>query len=83
MKSCHEVLLLSLLSVQPEPLGAADGGAKDNAIARLQGEHSLMEECPGQDFQVPRLFTHLTHALGPASDVLLDEYLSSWEELIK
>ncbi|XP_063042917.1 ceramide-1-phosphate transfer protein [Engraulis encrasicolus] len=47
------------------------------------GGDVLVGECPGQDFQVSRLFLHLTSALGPGSDVLLDEYLSSWEELIK
>ncbi|XP_012673076.2 ceramide-1-phosphate transfer protein isoform X2 [Clupea harengus] len=49
----------------------------------VYGDDIIMEECPGQDFQVSRLYLHLTSALGPASDVLLDEYLSSWEELIK
>ncbi|XP_041925398.1 ceramide-1-phosphate transfer protein [Alosa sapidissima] len=61
---------------KPEPHAIAES----NHIAE---NDILMEECPGQDFQVSHLYSHLTYALGPASDVILDEYLSSWEELIK
>ncbi|XP_062372758.1 ceramide-1-phosphate transfer protein [Sardina pilchardus] len=57
--------------------------AHDTADDHIAENDILVEECPGQDFQVSRLYSHLTHALGPASDVILDEYLSSWEELIK
>ncbi|KAJ8276008.1 hypothetical protein COCON_G00077600 [Conger conger] len=40
-------------------------------------------ECPGQDFQVSRLLAQLLAAKAPPSDVLLQPYLSSWDELIK
>ncbi|KAJ8416597.1 hypothetical protein AAFF_G00324750 [Aldrovandia affinis] len=43
----------------------------------------LLTECPGQRFQVSRLLSHLHSALGPGSDVLLQPYLSSWDELVK
>ncbi|XP_036404319.1 LOW QUALITY PROTEIN: ceramide-1-phosphate transfer protein-like [Megalops cyprinoides] len=42
-----------------------------------------VEECPGQRFQVSQLLFHLHSALGPGPDVLLQPYLSSWDELIK
>ncbi|KAJ8347694.1 hypothetical protein SKAU_G00262830 [Synaphobranchus kaupii] len=40
-------------------------------------------ECPGQDFQVSRLLSHLLAAPVSTSDVLLLPYLSSWDELIR
>ncbi|KAL4631432.1 ceramide-1-phosphate transfer protein-like isoform X1 [Arapaima gigas] len=40
-------------------------------------------ECPGQRFQVSQLLSHLHSALSPNGDVLLQPYLSSWEELLK
>ncbi|XP_035289954.1 glycolipid transfer protein domain-containing protein 2 [Anguilla anguilla] len=40
-------------------------------------------KCPGQDFQVSRLLSYLLAAPAPPSDVLLQPYLSSWDELIK
>ncbi|KAJ8338141.1 hypothetical protein SKAU_G00371070 [Synaphobranchus kaupii] len=43
----------------------------------------LLSECPGQSFQASRLLSHLHSALGPGSEVLLQPYLSSWDELIK
>ncbi|KAI1903220.1 hypothetical protein AGOR_G00024980 [Albula goreensis] len=42
-----------------------------------------LRECPGQDFQISRLLSHLLSAPMPPSDVLLPPYLSSWDELIK
>ncbi|XP_030009536.1 glycolipid transfer protein domain-containing protein 2 isoform X2 [Sphaeramia orbicularis] len=44
---------------------------------------SVLEMCPGQTFQVSLLLSHLHAALGDTSDVLLQPYLSSWDELVK
>ncbi|KAM3601978.1 uncharacterized protein V6R79_022186 [Siganus canaliculatus] len=42
-----------------------------------------LEECPGQTFQVSLLLTHLRASPAYTSDVLLQPYLSSWDELVK
>ncbi|KAI3373578.1 hypothetical protein L3Q82_022169, partial [Scortum barcoo] len=42
-----------------------------------------LEGCPGQTFQVSLLLSHLLDALANPSDVLLQPYLSSWDELVK
>uniref|UniRef100_A0AAQ6ISJ2 Glycolipid transfer protein domain-containing protein n=1 Tax=Anabas testudineus TaxID=64144 RepID=A0AAQ6ISJ2_ANATE len=39
--------------------------------------------CPGQTFQVSLLLSHLLAAPAYTSDVLLQPYLSSWDELVK
>lgn len=39
--------------------------------------------CPGQNFQLSMLLSHLLAARAYTSDVLLQPYLSSWEELVK
>ncbi|KAJ8267164.1 hypothetical protein GJAV_G00139280 [Gymnothorax javanicus] len=44
---------------------------------------SPLEVCPGQDFQVSRLLSHLLAAPTSPNDVRLPPYLSSWDELIK
>lgn len=43
----------------------------------------LLESCPGQTFQVSRLVSHLLAAPAYNSDVLLQPYLSSWDELVR
>lgn len=43
----------------------------------------VLEECPGQNFQVSLLLYHLLAAPAYATDVLLQPYLSSWDELVK
>ncbi|XP_077361362.1 glycolipid transfer protein domain-containing protein 2 [Festucalex cinctus] len=43
----------------------------------------VLEECPGQTFQVSRLLGHLLASPAFTSDVLLQPYLSSWDELVK
>ncbi|KAM3869447.1 glycolipid transfer protein domain-containing protein 2 [Diretmus argenteus] len=43
----------------------------------------VLEECPGQIFQVSVLLSHLQTAQAITSDVLLQPYLSSWDELVK
>ncbi|XP_071317550.1 glycolipid transfer protein domain-containing protein 2 [Trachinotus anak] len=43
----------------------------------------VLEGCPGQTFQVPLLLSHLLAAPAYTSDVLLQPYLSSWDELVK
>ncbi|TDH04826.1 hypothetical protein EPR50_G00136630 [Perca flavescens] len=43
----------------------------------------LLEGCPGQTFQVSRLLSHLLAARAYTSDVLLQPYLSSWDELVR
>ncbi|XP_028278358.1 glycolipid transfer protein domain-containing protein 2 isoform X2 [Parambassis ranga] len=47
-----------------------------------EGPH-VLEGCPGQTFQVSLLLTHLLAAPAYTSDVLLQPYLSSWDELVK
>lgn len=43
----------------------------------------VLEGCPGQTFQVSRLVSHLLAAPAYNSDVLLQPYLSSWDELVR
>ncbi|XP_034034530.1 glycolipid transfer protein domain-containing protein 2 [Thalassophryne amazonica] len=43
----------------------------------------VLEPCPGQTFQVSVLLSHLLAAPTSTSDVLLQPYLSSWDELVK
>ncbi|KAJ8008210.1 hypothetical protein DPEC_G00102440 [Dallia pectoralis] len=48
------------------------------------GFTSELQVCPGQPFQVWRLMSHLTASMAThADDVLLEQYLESWDELIK
>ncbi|XP_005735605.1 glycolipid transfer protein domain-containing protein 2 [Pundamilia nyererei] len=47
------------------------------------GAESQLELCPGQTFQVSLLLSHLLDAPTHNSDVLLQPYLSSWDELVK
>ncbi|KAL3971223.1 protein cornichon [Sarotherodon galilaeus] len=47
------------------------------------GAESQLELCPGQTFQVLLLLSHLLDAPTYNSDVLLQPYLSSWDELVK
>ncbi|KAG5284041.1 hypothetical protein AALO_G00022330 [Alosa alosa] len=46
-------------------------------------ESDTLELCPGQTFQISLLYAHLRAAPVGTDDVLLEPYLSSWEELIK
>ncbi|KAK5858337.1 hypothetical protein PBY51_002484 [Eleginops maclovinus] len=43
----------------------------------------VIEGCPGQTFQVSLLVSHLLAAPAYTSDVLLQPYLSSWDELVR
>ncbi|XP_032432044.1 glycolipid transfer protein domain-containing protein 2 [Xiphophorus hellerii] len=43
----------------------------------------VLAPCPGQNFQVSVLVSHLLAARAYTSDVLLQPYLSSWDELVK
>ncbi|XP_054611142.1 glycolipid transfer protein domain-containing protein 2 [Dunckerocampus dactyliophorus] len=43
----------------------------------------VLEVCPGQTFQVSLLLNHLLASPAFTSDVLLQPYLSSWDELVK
>lgn len=43
----------------------------------------VREGCPGQTFQVSLLLSHLLAAPTSTSDVLLQPYLSSWDELVR
>uniref|UniRef100_A0A3Q4BMC5 Glycolipid transfer protein domain-containing protein n=1 Tax=Mola mola TaxID=94237 RepID=A0A3Q4BMC5_MOLML len=43
----------------------------------------VLDECPGQTFQVSLLLSHLLAAPAYTSDMLLHPYLSSWDELVK
>lgn len=49
----------------------------------VNGAESQLELCPGQTFQVSLLLSHLLDAPTHNSDVLLQPYLSSWDELVK
>nr|XP_023700627.1 ceramide-1-phosphate transfer protein-like [Paramormyrops kingsleyae] len=62
----------------PGGLNTSDDGSGEEAIDDL-----FLRECPGQDFQVSQLVSHLRAALDPGTDVLMQPYLSSWDELIK
>uniref|UniRef100_H3D2I9 Glycolipid transfer protein domain containing 2b n=1 Tax=Tetraodon nigroviridis TaxID=99883 RepID=H3D2I9_TETNG len=41
------------------------------------------KQCPGQTFQVSMLLSHLLASPAYTSDVLMQPYLSSWDELVK
>lgn len=43
----------------------------------------VLKECPGQSFQVSMLHSHLLASLAYTSDVLMQPYLQSWDELVK
>lgn len=43
----------------------------------------VIEGCPGQTFQVSLLLSHLLAAPAYTSDVLLQPYLASWDELVR
>lgn len=43
----------------------------------------VIEVCPGQIFQVSLLLSHLQATPADPSDVLLEPYLASWDELVK
>ncbi|KAL3043015.1 hypothetical protein OYC64_020851 [Pagothenia borchgrevinki] len=43
----------------------------------------VIEGCPGQTFQVSMLLSHLQAASELTSDILLQPYLSSWDELVR
>ncbi|CAG5875256.1 unnamed protein product [Menidia menidia] len=43
----------------------------------------VLSLCPGQNFQVSALLSHLLDSQAPDSDLLLQPYLSSWDELVK
>ncbi|XP_062342037.1 glycolipid transfer protein domain-containing protein 2 [Osmerus eperlanus] len=46
-------------------------------------EEEVLGVCPGQVFQVSLLLASLLASPAPPSDVLLEPYLASWDELIK
>ncbi|KAM9332013.1 glycolipid transfer protein domain-containing protein 2 [Pholidichthys leucotaenia] len=48
-----------------------------------EGAEAPLKQCLGQTFQVSLLLTHLQTAPASTSDVLLQPYLSSWDELVK
>ncbi|KAK1882300.1 Ceramide-1-phosphate transfer protein [Dissostichus eleginoides] len=43
----------------------------------------VIKGCPGQTFQVSMLLSHLQAAPELTSDILLQPYLSSWDELVR
>lgn len=43
----------------------------------------VLKECPGQNFQASMLLSHLLASPAYTSDVLMQPYLSSWDELVK
>ncbi|XP_038564351.1 glycolipid transfer protein domain-containing protein 2 [Micropterus salmoides] len=63
-------------------------GNKFHQLYNSSGAHGVegpqvLEECPGQTFQVSLLLSHLRAAPAYTSDVLLQPYLSSWDELVR
>ncbi|XP_030218061.1 glycolipid transfer protein domain-containing protein 2 isoform X1 [Gadus morhua] len=49
-----------------------------------EAEGPLRQEgCPGQTFQVSALLSHLQDASASRSDIMLQPYLSSWDELVR
>ncbi|XP_045896191.1 glycolipid transfer protein domain-containing protein 2 [Micropterus dolomieu] len=63
-------------------------GNKFHQLYNISGAHGVegpqvLEECPGQTFQVSLLLSHLRAAPAYTSDVLLQPYLSSWDELVR
>ncbi|XP_028322287.1 glycolipid transfer protein domain-containing protein 2 [Gouania willdenowi] len=54
---------------------SGDGGGSEGPQA--------LEPCPGQTFQVSLLLSHLMDAPAYTSDVLMQPYLSSWDELVR
>ncbi|XP_048883692.1 ceramide-1-phosphate transfer protein-like [Brienomyrus brachyistius] len=65
-------------SEEEETRETDDRGTELNGLS-----NDLVRECPGQIFQVSRLLTHLGATLSSDSDILLQPYLSCWDELIK
>ncbi|CAJ1064143.1 glycolipid transfer protein domain-containing protein 2 [Xyrichtys novacula] len=43
----------------------------------------VLQECPGQTFQVSLLLSNMLAAPAYSSDVLIQPYLSSWDELVR
>ena len=55
-----------------------------NSSGAGESEGPLRQEgCPGQTFQVSALLSHLQDASAPRSDIMLQPYLSSWDELVR
>uniref|UniRef100_A0A3Q2Z1E0 Glycolipid transfer protein domain containing 2b n=1 Tax=Hippocampus comes TaxID=109280 RepID=A0A3Q2Z1E0_HIPCM len=51
--------------------------------SEVSEDPQVLKDCPGQIFQVSLLLTHLLASPAFTSDVLLQPYLSSWDELVK
>ncbi|XP_072231866.1 glycolipid transfer protein domain-containing protein 2 [Leuresthes tenuis] len=56
--------------------------SNSSVASAAEGLH-VLSLCPGQTFQVSMLLSHLLASPAYASDVLLQPYLSSWDELVK
>ncbi|CAL1573660.1 unnamed protein product [Knipowitschia caucasica] len=55
----------------------------NNSEATALDGSVLIEVCPGQNFQVSRLLSQLLAGPTDPSDILLEPYLASWDELVK
>lgn len=66
----------------PSPLRQLHQLYNSSGVDGAEGPQ-VLEGCPGQTFQVSLLLTHLLAAPAYQSDVLLQPYLSSWDELVK
>ncbi|KAL0970358.1 hypothetical protein UPYG_G00240920 [Umbra pygmaea] len=88
-KSWHPCLNLNFyLPTAEEPVvpGAGRAPIGVHVWDRGAGLGSIppLQVCPGQQFQVWRLMSHLTASMAThPDDVLLEPYLYSWDELIK
>ncbi|XP_019719946.1 glycolipid transfer protein domain-containing protein 2 [Hippocampus comes] len=55
----------------------------NSSTSEVSEDPQVLKDCPGQIFQVSLLLTHLLASPAFTSDVLLQPYLSSWDELVK
>ncbi|XP_077596823.1 glycolipid transfer protein domain-containing protein 2 [Stigmatopora nigra] len=55
----------------------------NSSASEVSEDLGAIKECPGQSFQISHLLAHLLASPAFTSDVLLQPYLSSWDELVK
>lgn len=71
-------------SLLPPPLSHCQHHQLHNSSGpTAPGGTHVLKECLGQNFQVSILLSHLLASPAYSSDVLMQPYLSSWDELVK
>lgn len=73
---------VSLITSHPPPCCQLHQLSNRSGADEAEGLQ-VLEMCPGQTFQVSLLLSHLLATPAYTSDVLLQPYLSSWDELVK